>query len=69
MEQAQRVAWRMGVTEGHNPEALELYHRLDAARDEIASLRRGVWVGEPTELDPSWAELLATSGLLLPSQA
>lgn len=58
IDQAQRVAWRLGVTEGNSAEAMALYARLEAAREELDSLRRGSWAGEQRELDPFWMKLL-----------
>ena len=58
IEQAQRIAWRLGVSEGDDPEAKSLYGRLEAARSEIDSLRRGTWSGTHQELDPFWMQLL-----------
>ncbi len=55
IDEAQRVAWRLGVTEGNNAEAKELYGRLEAARVEVESLRRGgAWTRVPVELPPHW---------------
>ena len=54
IDQAQRLAWRLGVVEGSNTEAKELYGRLEAARVEVESLRRGAWTREPVELPPQW---------------
>lgn len=39
IDEAQWLAWRIGVVEGHNPEALELYVRLEIARAEVEALR------------------------------
>ena len=39
IDEAQWLAWRIGVVEGHNPEALELYVRLEIARAEVDALR------------------------------
>jgi hypothetical protein len=58
VEQAQRIAWRLGVSEGDDAEAKSLYARLEAARSEIDSLRRGPWVGDRGELEPFWMQLL-----------
>lgn len=58
IEQAQRVAWQLGVSEGDDPEAKDLYARLEAAREEVESLRRGGWAGEQSQLDPFWMKLL-----------
>lgn len=58
IEQAQVVAWRIGVIEGDEPEALELYARLEAAREEVDALRRGSWTGVSQDMDPAWLRLL-----------
>ena len=39
IDEAQWLAWRVGVVEGDNPEALELYVRLEIARAEVEALR------------------------------
>ena len=39
IDEAQWLAWRIGVVEGDNPEALELYVRLEIARAEVEALR------------------------------
>ena len=39
IDEAQWLAWRIGVVEGHNAEALELYVRLEIARAEVEALR------------------------------
>lgn len=39
IDEAQKVAWRVGVTEGRSSEALELYVQLEAARLELEALR------------------------------
>ena len=59
IEEAQRVAWRLGVSEGADPEAKDLYARLEAARDEVDALRRRTWAGAQQQLDPIWMKLLA----------
>jgi hypothetical protein len=58
IEQAQKVAWRLGVTEGQDPEALDLYAQLESAREEIEVLRCGGWSGEQQPLDPFWIKFL-----------
>ncbi|HVL78904.1 MAG TPA: hypothetical protein VM346_06405 [Sphingomicrobium sp.] len=58
IEQAQKLAWRLGVTEGNDPDALELYARLELARDEVDALRRGRWAREQGALDPIWMKFL-----------
>jgi hypothetical protein len=54
IDQAQRVAWRIGLEDGNNAEARELYARLEAARVEVDALRRGAWSRGPVELSPQW---------------
>lgn len=39
IDEAQWLAWRIGVVEGRNAEALELYVRLEIARAEVEALR------------------------------
>ena len=58
IEQAQRVAWRLGISEGDDPETKDLYARFESVRSEVDSLRRGGWAGERQELDPFWMKLL-----------
>ncbi len=58
IDQAQKLAWRLGVSEGNDPEAKTLYARLETVRGEVESLRRGSWAGELRELDPLWMNLL-----------
>jgi hypothetical protein len=56
--QAQKVAWSLGVIDGDDEEARELYARLEAVRTEIDSLRFGHWVDVRREIDPKWLEAL-----------
>jgi hypothetical protein len=49
IDEAQRLAWRVGVTEAKSSEALELYVRLEAARVEVEALRRAA---RPAGLSP-----------------
>lgn len=58
IEEAQRLTWRLGISEGQNAEANGLYARLESLLTEVESLRRGGWVGEHRELDPFWMQLL-----------
>jgi len=58
IDQAQKVAWRLGVSDGDDPDAKNLYARLEMVRSEVESLRRGGWAGEHQELDPFWMKLL-----------
>ena len=43
IDDAQRLAWRLGTAGQYNREALDLYCRLDAAREELENIRRGPW--------------------------
>jgi hypothetical protein len=58
IEQAQRLTWRLGVSEGDSAEAKSLYARLESLRAEVDSLRRGSWSGKCQALDPFWMQLL-----------
>ena len=58
IDQAQKLAWRLGVSEGDDPDAKSLYARLETVRSEVESLRRGGWAGALEELDPVWMKLL-----------
>ena len=40
IDEAQWLAWRIGVVEGHNALALELYVRLESVRAEVEAMRR-----------------------------
>ena len=39
IDDAQRLAWRFGVVEGSNADALELYVRLEIARAEVEAMQ------------------------------
>lgn len=56
--QAQKLAWTLGVVEGDNEEARELYARLEAVRAEVDSLRFGDWAHVSREVEPDWLESL-----------
>ena len=64
IDQAQRVAWALGIAEGDDHDAKELYGRIESVRVEIESLRYGRWSGGSTELDPCWTTILSDGGLL-----
>jgi hypothetical protein len=51
--EAQRLAWRLGVLEGDNEEARELYARLHEVESEVQSLRFGGWMDVRREIDPA----------------
>ena len=42
IDEAQCLAWRIGVVEGRNAQALELYVQLELIRAEAEALRSGV---------------------------
>lgn len=58
IDEAQRVAWTLGVSEGDSAVAKELYARLELVRGEIEELRFGDWTEVPKEIDPSWIQTL-----------
>ena len=68
IDDAQRVAWQIGVEEGNNAEARSLYARLEAARLEVEALRRGRWSREPADVCPDWMRSLLAASNLLPRQ-
>jgi hypothetical protein len=57
VDEAQLLLWRLGVLEGDNADARELYGRLDATRNEIDCLR-GVQELAREAIDPNWMKLL-----------
>lgn len=58
IEDAQRVAWQLGVAQGNNDEAKQLYAQLEAAREEVESLRLGGWGRHEVDLPPLWLQSL-----------
>ncbi|MFL6752191.1 MAG: hypothetical protein ACJ8FL_03055 [Sphingomicrobium sp.] len=58
LEQAQQLAWSLGLDEDSSPEAMELYGRLEAARAEVQALRLGRFRVAPDNSAPDWTELL-----------
>ena len=60
---AQRVAWQLGSARHASLEARELYSRLEAARLELESLRRGTRQLRE-EIDPWLVEHLGWPGSL-----
>ncbi|MCL6678393.1 hypothetical protein LZ519_03555 [Sphingomonas sp. RG327] len=53
---AQHLAWQLGTRESTSAEARELYGRLEAARQELDSLR-GLQIGG-LAIDPDWLQKL-----------
>ena len=58
LEQAQKLAWALGVSRGNSREAKALYGRLEEARSEVEALRRGRLRSFQADLDPLWPSLL-----------
>ena len=58
IDEAQRLAWRLGVAEGGSPVAKALYGRLETLRAEVASLRRAGWARHREEIEPPWMNLI-----------
>ena len=46
IDEAQWLAWRIGVVEGRNAQALELYVQLELVRAELEALRPGKIVND-----------------------
>ena len=67
IDQAQRVAWALGIAEGDDLEAKELYGRLEIARVEVESLRHRRWTRHSAEIDPAWTTFGPDKGVLLNS--
>lgn len=56
--QAQRLVWRIGVSEGDSAQAKDLYVRLEAVRAEIDALRRGPSPAPKREMRSFWSHLI-----------
>jgi hypothetical protein len=54
---AQHLAWQLGTRDSKSAEARELYGRLEAARQELDSLR-GLQIGGGLAIDPDWLQKL-----------
>lgn len=52
IDEAQLIAWQLGVVGDSSSEALDLYLRLDAAREEVSRLRGGGWRTQRNEICP-----------------
>jgi hypothetical protein len=58
LEQAQKLTWRLGATEGRTAAAMELYSQLEAVRAEVQSLRlRPTTIAAP-KIDRKWTDLV-----------
>ena len=58
VDEAQVLLWRIGVLEGDNGDAKDLYSRLEAARAEIECLR-GLREVTHERFDPDWMKLFS----------
>ena len=52
IDDAQRLAWRLGTAGRCSREALDLYCQLDAAREELEEIRGGPWRTPGREIGP-----------------
>jgi len=57
---AQHLTWRIGSATA-NPEAMELYGRIEAAFSEVQALRLGRRTFPNHEHDPEWTDILPWS--------
>jgi hypothetical protein len=62
IDEAQQLAWRVGVEEGSCPQAMDLYVQLEAARGEVDSLRRAFRL-LPVRFEPVLAQEIEESEL------
>lgn len=58
IDDAQRVAWRLGIVQGADSEAMKLYGRLEIVRAEVDAIRLGGWAAAPEEFPPEWIDFL-----------
>jgi hypothetical protein len=61
IEDAQRLLWQLGVSEGDSADAKQLYGRLETVRAEVESLRGGWFREISEEIAPDWVNLLLTT--------
>jgi hypothetical protein len=54
---AQHLAWQLGTRDSTSAEARALYGQLEAARQELDSLR-GLQTGDGLAIDPEWLQKL-----------
>ena len=54
LEQAERLVWSLGDLPSTNPEMIDLYGSLDAARAEVQALRVKRVATPPADLRPFW---------------
>ena len=65
IDEAQRVAWRLGTVQGADGEAMALYGRLEIARTEVEAIRLSGWATVREEFAPDWIYLL-NDGVIRP---
>lgn len=58
IDQAQRLAWSLDVSQAATAEVEGLYCRLEKARIEVAALRCGALPARRADLDPFWTSFL-----------
>jgi len=58
LEQAERLVWSLGDLPRSDPEMIELYGSLDAARAEVQALRVKRTATAPADLHPYWMNSL-----------
>lgn len=72
IDEAQWLAWRIGVVEGRNAQALELYVQLELVRAEVEALRghniRRFFDPPPSTAFPSLDALDAVRNLAAPGE-
>ena len=57
IDEAQRLAWQLGVAQADSADAKDLYGRLESLRAEVDSLRLDGWATCREEIKPSWISL------------
>lgn len=58
IDDAQRLAWRLGIVEGKGGEAMALYGRLEIARAEVEAIRSSGWATMREEFPLEWIDFL-----------
>lgn len=58
LEQAQKLAWHLGVNHDRGADVMALYGQLEAARLEVQALRLKRGNRVRNNVDPEWPELL-----------
>jgi hypothetical protein len=56
LEQAERLVWSLGDLPRSDPEMVDLYGSLDAARAEVQALRVKRIATAPADLHPFWTK-------------